>query len=141
MNVESVPPISRSNLLEHQRRQEKGRLKAQMQQQLVGNAIKLSASHAMFPIEEDNLIFDHAGVGRILYLMSSKQQIEPETAFYDTSNKDVAYDYDKTFLSMMTFVDKPSSHWLLKPTHTTFPRCIFSLLSQCCNDYDSSTSG
>ena len=58
--------------------------------------------------------------------MSSKQQVEPDTWLYDESNKDFAYDYHKTFLSMLNSVDKPRSHWLFKsPEHVLFLDTFF----------------
>ena len=66
MDVESVLPIARSNLIECERRNEKGRFIAQTRQQLAGRASKVSASHPSFSIEEDFLILAQAGIVRYL---------------------------------------------------------------------------
>lgn len=126
MNVQAVPPIARSNLVEQERRNEKGKAIEIHRQQLSGRASKVSEGHPNYSIEEDFLILAQAGIVRYLTLVSSKQQVEPDTWLYDQSNKDFAYEYHKTFLSMLNSIDKPRSHWLLKsPEHALYLDTFF----------------
>jgi hypothetical protein len=126
INVQSVPPISRSNLIEHERRAKKGELSEQARQQLAGRSSALSASHPSFVIEEDSLILVQAGMIDYFSIISSEDQFEPDAWFYDDTNKDFAYDYHKMFLCMLNSIDGPRSHWLLKsPEHALFLDVFF----------------
>ena len=119
MRVECVPPISRSNVDEHERRMLIVNQYIEMRDQLVGRPIKLHHSHPKFLIEEDGLILEHAGVQPLVTLTSPLYQSESEKWLYDKTNKDFAYAYHEMFLRVMNSVDTPSSHWLLKaPLHT-----------------------
>jgi hypothetical protein len=126
INVQSVPPISRSNLIEHERRAKKEELNEQARQQLVGRSSIVSASHPSFATEEDSLILCQAGMIHYFALISSEDQVELDAWFYDDTNKDFAYDYHKMFLCMLNSVDGPRSHWLLKsPDHALFLDVFF----------------
>jgi hypothetical protein len=128
MIFERGPPISRSDVDEHERRMLIAKQYFEMRDQLVGRPNKYKHSHPTFSIEEDSVILQHAGVQPGVIFISPLYQSESETWFYDKTNKDFVYAYHETFLRVMNSVDKPSSHWLLKaPFHTL---CLDTLLRQ-----------
>lgn len=114
MCVQSVPPITRSNSVEHERRSTIAGLSAKLDEQLVGRASILKASHPEFPIEEDIHILYQAGILLPLLAVRGPHQLEFDTWIWDKTNKDFAYDYHEIFLRMLNSVDAPPSHWLLK---------------------------
>ncbi|CAF3238107.1 unnamed protein product [Rotaria sp. Silwood2] len=121
MCVESVPPISRSNSVEQERRTVAARLSAQMNEQLVGRTDMMAASHPRFAIEEDYHILRQAGVAVFYTMECSEHQSECESWLYDDTNKDYAYDYHETFLRMLNSADASPFHWLLKsPVHSLY---------------------
>jgi hypothetical protein len=121
MSFECIPPISRSDVDERERRMLIAKQYSKMNEQLVDRPNKFQHSHPNYPIEEDAFILGHAGVQLVLTTMSPLYQSEPETWLYDKTNKDFVYAYHETFLRVMNSVDKPSSHWLLKtPLHTLY---------------------
>jgi hypothetical protein len=121
MRVECVPPISRSDVEERERRMLIDKQYLEMYDQLVGRLIEIRHSHPILSIEEDSLILGHVGFQHIVTSISPLYQSEPETWLYDKTNKDFAYTYHETFFRVMNSVDKPSSHWLLKaPFHSLY---------------------
>jgi hypothetical protein len=118
MKAKCVPPISRSDVDERERRRLEDKKKSEMYNHLMGQQKTFTDCHPDFPIEEDAAILGHAGIQLIVTLTSPMYQSEPETWIYDKTNKDFAYAYHEIFLRVMNSVDKPSSHWLLKtPIH------------------------
>ena len=118
MFLECVPPIPRSDIIGREQRTLVAKQYADMRAKLVGRSIKNTASHPSFPIEEDFLILEHAGLYHKVSATTPLDQSEPSRLFYEKTNKDYVYAYHKTFLRMLNTVDKPSSHWLLKsPFH------------------------
>lgn len=103
MCVQPVPPVTRSNSVEHERRSTVAGLSAKLDEQLVGRPSILKESHPEFSIEEDI---------HILY----------------QTNKGFAYDYHGIFLRMLNSVDTPPSHWVLKWSHTACTRILFFLI-------------
>jgi hypothetical protein len=121
MSIKCVPPISRSDVDERERRRLEDKKSLEMWNQLMDQQNTSVRSHPAFPIEEDILILGHAGLQPIVSLTSLMYQSEPETWLYDKTNKDFVYAYHEMFLRVMNSVDKPSSHWLLKaPFHTIY---------------------
>ena len=121
MFVQCVPPVSRSDTIERERRTLIAKQDAERRNQLVGRQSKFKASHPSLPIEEDYFILLHAGVHLIVPFTTPLDQSEPTKLFYDKTNKEYAYAYHETFLRMLNTVDKPSSHWLLKsPVHSFY---------------------
>jgi hypothetical protein len=143
MFIECVPPISRSDIIERERRMLLAKQYAEMRNQLVGHPVKHAASHPTLPIEEDFLILEHAGIHLIMPVTTPLDQSEPSKLIYDKTNKDSAYAYHETFLRMLGTVDKPSSHWLLKsPFHNfnfdtllrQYPNAALIMTHRCLED-------
>jgi hypothetical protein len=118
MFIKCVPPISRLDGDERERRMLEDKKYLGMWNQLMDQQNNYTHSHPFLPIEEDIIILEHAGLQPIVTRTSPMYQSEPETWLYDKTNKDFAYAYHEIFLRVMNSVDKPSSHWLLKaPRH------------------------
>jgi hypothetical protein len=121
MYIKCVPPISRSDVDERERRRLEDKKYLEVCNQLMNQQNNFTQSHPDFPIEEDLIILQHAGLQPVVSLTSAMYQSEPETWLYDKTNKDFVYAYHEMFLRVMNSVDKPSSHWLLKaPVHTFY---------------------
>jgi hypothetical protein len=121
MHTDPAPPIMHSDTVEQKRRATKAKLAAQLIDQLVRQSSSIAASHPTFPIEQDQLILQQAGVDLDLVVISPLHQTEIDNWFYDKMNKGFAYGYHETFLRMLNSVDPPRSHWLLKtPAHALF---------------------
>ena len=121
MQLQCVPPISRTNLEEQKRRAHARKLTMDYRNQLVGRPNMLSEAHPICDIEEDLFILMHAGVNFFVKILSSIDEVEFNKWFYDDTNKDFAYNYHEIFLRMLNSVDSPQSHWVLKtPVHSFF---------------------
>lgn len=114
MCVQSVPPIPRSNVAEHERRATVAERSAKSEEELVGRTSFLKESHPFFPIEEDIHILYQAGILLPLLAVPNPHQTEFDTWVWNKTNKGYAYDYHEIFLRMLNSVDTPASHWLLK---------------------------
>ena len=114
MVVESVPPISRSNLVEQQRRSAALRLVEEQEKKLTTQASDISSFHPSFVIDEDFYILYQAGLMVFDRTITGVDQSECDSWLFDIMNKHFAYDYHETFLRMLNSVDAPHSHWLLK---------------------------
>ncbi|CAF1140637.1 unnamed protein product [Rotaria sp. Silwood1] len=118
---ECVPPISRTNAEEQQRRIDALRTFTSYREQLLGRPRKYVEVHPVHDIEEDMLILMQGGLNMLVKTLSPIDQVEMDQWFYDDTNKDFAYDYHKIFLRMLNSVDSPRSHWVLKaPMHSLF---------------------
>ena len=114
MCIQPVPPVARTNSVEHQRRAAVAEQATKSEEQLVGRTSFLQESHPFFPIEEDIHILYQAGILLPLLAVPNHYQQEFDTWVWDPTNKNYAYDYHEIFLRMLNSVDKPPSHWLLK---------------------------
>ncbi|CAF3998273.1 unnamed protein product [Rotaria sordida] len=122
MNVEIVPPISRSDSIGQKRRLDFLKSLQQDNEQISAMFIRIAASHAHFDIEEDHSILRQAGYFCMFNFISDDEDDTPESWIRKEMNKDYVYDYHETFLRILNTVDMPKSYWLLKsPFH------IFSL--------------
>ncbi|CAF4978421.1 unnamed protein product [Rotaria sp. Silwood1] len=127
MRCATLPPIPRSNIVEHQRRADIVRAVFQLDERLTNRKSSLAESHALFPIEEDRNILQQAGIIPRLAFMSTSNQIEIDKWLYDDTNKSYAYEYHEMFLRMLNSVDPPKSHWLLKwPLHSVYLDTVFA---------------
>ncbi|CAF1451222.1 unnamed protein product [Adineta ricciae] len=127
MCVQPVPPIPRSNSVEHERRGVIAGQAAKLDEQLVGRTSFLKESHPEFPIEEDIHIMYQTGIVLLLTGVPSPRQSEFDAWIWDQTNKDFAYDYHEMFLRMLNSVDAPPSHWLLKSvSHCLYLDTLFS---------------
>jgi hypothetical protein len=114
-----VPPISRSNTIEQERRNGVLALVEQQYLEYFGRPLIDPQCHPVVTIEEDTAILRHTGV--YYHIQAVCPGTEIDDWFYDETNKDFAYAYHKTFLRMLNSVDAPSSHWLLKaPIHSLY---------------------
>ena len=114
MFVDCVPPVSRQNAIEHQRRTTVIKAFRQRREALTNMISKQAASHPVFPVEEDFLIFRHIGISILSHIKTLDQVFDLEKWLYDETNKNFAYEYHRLFLRMLNSVDKPQSHWLIK---------------------------
>ncbi|CAF1153850.1 unnamed protein product [Rotaria sordida] len=117
MCIDIVPPIARSDSTGQKRRMDI--FNSQMNSdQLSDLLIRIAASHAHFPIEEDSYITRQAGYFSMFPLLSHNEDDDTENWIRNQISKDYAYDYHEIFLRMLNSVDMPKSHWLLKsPFH------------------------
>jgi hypothetical protein len=88
MFIECVPPISRSDVVERERRTLLANNYVEMRNQLLRRSFTFNASHPSFPTEEDFLIMGHAGVLLFTLLTSPAHQPEIPRFIYDNINKD-----------------------------------------------------
>lgn len=115
MYIESVPPISRSNLVEQKRRETIAQFAAQQMDQLSWEINETFASHPRFTYEEDLGILQHASAfGLFMVMIATDDQTDLDGYLDAEVKKEFAYDYHETFLRMCNSVDAPHSHWLLK---------------------------
>lgn len=114
MAVDCVPPMSRSDTVECERRARILEENAEMQNRLVGRSDKFAASHPTFHIEEDCVFLWQTGIWHRIAWITPLDQPEPSYLFYDKMKNDCAYTYHQTALRLLNSVDKPHSHWLLK---------------------------
>jgi hypothetical protein len=123
MVIHPIPPILRSNIDEHKRREQTEvdiEIKAfEIAERDIKTYKKnLSSAHASFPIEEDTLLLGNVGVNFAFAIISPKET-NILTWFINQHNKDFAYEYHQTVLQMLHDVDPPRTHWQLKsPQHT-----------------------
>ena len=114
MVVESVPPISRSNLVEQERRSAALRSVDEQQKKLTNQSSDITKFHPSFAIDEDFYILYQAGLFVFDRTIVGVEQSESDNWLFNIMNKHFAYDYHQTFLRMLNSVDAPHSHWLLK---------------------------
>lgn len=114
MVVESVPPISRSNLVEQERRSAALRSVDEQQKKLTNQSSDITKFHPSFAIDEDFYILYQAGLIVFDRTIVGVEQSESDNWLFNIMNKHFAYDYHQTFLRMLNSVDAPHSHWLLK---------------------------
>jgi hypothetical protein len=118
MLVESVPPISRSDVVEQERRAAIDRFSSQYVDILLGGTVDIKSAHAKYVNEEDGFILGQAGFLITMSAIVSDNRSESDIWLSDEMKKDFIYDYHETFLHMLNSVDPPRSHWLLKtPLH------------------------
>ena len=119
MHIQPVPPITRSNLVEQERR-------AALAKAIFGdiatgsNGIirEMELSHPFYEIEEDYLILHQGGAAVFLSTMICDDLASFDEHLSVEVKKDYVYEHHKTFLQMLNSIDAPSSHWLLKsPAH------------------------
>ena len=91
MFMDCVPPVPRTDKAEHQRRAATIQAFKQRREELTGIVSKQSASHPIFPVEEDFLIFRHIGVFTVCHIKTFDQDFESEKWLYDETNKDFVY--------------------------------------------------
>ncbi|CAF1352972.1 unnamed protein product [Rotaria sp. Silwood1] len=120
-SVEPIPPVLRSNVEEHKRREQANQIFGKETLEVAGctdpERTNSSASHAEFAIEEDILLQMEAGLGYAFGLLAPEND-EVFEWLDGTTNKDFAYDYHSTVLQMLHDVDPSRSHWVLKsPAH------------------------
>ncbi|CAF1533296.1 unnamed protein product [Adineta ricciae] len=119
MSGECLPPISRSNTEEHERRKSMLAQEQQFCENLLDRQSMLAASHPSYLIEEDFLILEHAGIFIPVMRISPTCRTLVDTFYYNEIYRGAVYKYHKLFLSMLNSVDKPCSHWLVKaPEHS-----------------------
>ncbi|CAF1025722.1 unnamed protein product [Adineta steineri] len=120
---ETIPPISRSNTDEHRRRAKliedaETEAYATAKHDLKKFLKNFSASHALFPHEEDSVLLEEAGV-KISNVISAFKDTDFTEWLINQKNKDFCYQYHQTVLQMLHDVDPPRTHWQLKtPQHT-----------------------
>ncbi|CAF1391486.1 unnamed protein product [Adineta steineri] len=119
MCVDIVPPISRSNSVEHEKRMD-ARISYFGQIALFeAEAKHIFACHPYFPIDEDYYILRQASFLPFFTMITSDQVSDDGTWLLEELNKDYVYDYHELFLRMLNSVDAPRSHWVLKtPVHS-----------------------
>ena len=119
MSIEIVPPISRTDVVEQNRRMITVQSSLQMDESFTAQRNRIAAAHPAFQIDEDYHILRQAGFFSFLTLIMSDQESNPDSWFESEKKKDYAYDYHELFLRILNSVDAPHSHWLLKtPLHT-----------------------
>jgi hypothetical protein len=115
MYIESAPPISRSNVIEQERREAIAQFAAQQIGQLPGQTNEILASHPRFTYEEDLGLLQHASAFALfMTIITTDDQTDIDGYLHAEMEKNFAYDYHETFLRMSNSVDAPRSHWLLK---------------------------
>ncbi len=83
MRVSSVPPVSRSNLVEQKQRVLAAQSAKQLRNKLLGQTNATDASHQIFIIEEDFDIMEQIGINITLTIMTSQNQIELDAWNYN----------------------------------------------------------
>ena len=121
--MEPVPPLARSDVIKQMQRNEI--VSAQRNMFTALGLTKydedIRASHPSLAYDEDQYILGQAGLYWLNYLLVPHRDNELVKWFLDTSGKDFAYEFHKTFIKMLNSVDAPQSHWLLKtPVHLLF---------------------
>ena len=121
--VEPIPPLARSDVSGQMRRNQIVSAYDDLSsvQELADIEREKLASHPSFAHGEDWYILQQACISMFHCLLAPNKDSELVNWFINDANKDVAYDYHKTFLQMVNSVDAPRSHWLLKePTHSLY---------------------
>ncbi|CAF1220927.1 unnamed protein product, partial [Rotaria sordida] len=96
MYIDVVPPIARSNSIGQNRRMDIF-ISQMNSDQLSDLLIRISASHAHFPIEEDSYITRQAGYSPMLTLLSHNEDDDTENWIRNEISNDYAYDYHEIF--------------------------------------------
>lgn len=118
MIMQPTPPISRSHEEEHTRR---SKTEADVEAKIFDSdqcdfkALRknFTASHPLFPTDDDALLQAEVGV-RIMYAALAGKETNFFSWFIDQENKDFSYQYHQTILQMLHDVDPPHTHWQLK---------------------------
>ena len=118
MCIDVVPPIPRSDFNGQKRRIDIANSSRQGDGEFSDLLSRIASSHARFAIEEDYEILRQAGYFPFFTILSDNEDSNPESWICNEISKDYVYDYHEMFLRMLSTVDKPKSHWLLKsPLH------------------------
>lgn len=118
--IDPIPPIHRSDDIGHKIKHENIRKTSSSLKNLglEDTQRDQNASHPSYKYEEDVFILYQSG----LFV----PHLEPHDShrlsdwFYDQNDKNFVYEYHKTFIQMLNYIDKPKSHWILKTPYHIF---------------------